>query len=115
MSLLTLQQGPFGVAASARARDATPSGPAVARVASGTGPRTNARPQAQSNPEQAQTRKHPAFEPLRPSVAPTTLFETSQFAAAIPVPDFETLGPSDMQSDPWQPPESSLPLRDRSV
>lgn len=115
VGLVSLQQGPLGVAASVRravpkpgtegiAQPGEPDGTTLDRPAS---ERTAHNPVAGRKEKQNQ-------EPIE-SVAPSTLFEASRIATTLALPEFSPAPPSPGRMEPWIPPGSTLALRDRSV
>lgn len=113
--LISLQQGPFGVAASTRRPVTKPSLQGIAQPAEPDSatldrPTRNDPPRAHRGAKDKQQNQG-AIE----SVAPATLFEASRIATSLALPE-PTPAPSfPTRMQPWTPPGSTLALRDRSV
>lgn len=113
--LVTLQQGPLGVAASASRPVRRPGASRRTRIADAAGAGLDADtpftpPQTPPEPENDLAPKG-----LGPPVAPSTLLEASLISSGLP-PEQNTASLSSRERlSGWTPPQSALVLRDRSV
>ncbi len=113
--LIALQQGPFGVAASTPRPIQKPGSREAMRVAGTGGAAVNEPPSRHANPQKRDQEK---AEPNQYRISPVSsenLIEASLIASALDLtePASAELRPRAMPA--WQPPASSLSLRDRQV
>lgn len=113
--LVTLQQGPLGVAATTLRPVEKPVVERRTRVVDSMGTQLGDAPPMPLQQRQSQQDVPEHFQPVTTPVAPETLLETSMLAAAIH-PDEGILAASlSARLGTWEPPLSSLTLRDRRV
>jgi len=112
---LPAQQGPFGVAAGGVRPLEKTGGRETLRV--DDSPRsTLGRPLPHRvNPNRDRRQNHEQDQAIDSRVAPATLLEASLIAAALIDADEARFAPPPLRAGPWQPPSSSLTLRDRTV
>lgn len=110
-----MQQGPFGVAVEGTRPAERPGGRDRLRVDESTRSEPgNALPH-RVNPSRDRRQNGEQDQSVEPRVAPATLLEASLIAAALIDADEARFSPPPLRTKPWQPPASSLALRDRSV
>lgn len=109
------QQGLLGVAANITRPAGKPDTRELSRVTDSTGARLGSTLPNHTPPARSNRRNPQSDQPVEPYVAPATLLEASLFASTLPNPDETGFSPTPHRMTPWQPPLSSLSLRDRSV
>lgn len=113
--LVTLQQGPFGVAATARRPVEKPAVAGRTRVSDSMGAQLGDAPHSapqrpHKDPENAET-----FQPVTTPVSPGTLLDASLLSAEIDPNEGVLSATLSARLGTWEPPLSSLTLRDRRV
>ncbi|WP_332716211.1 hypothetical protein [Pelagibacterium mangrovi] len=109
------QQGLLGVAANITRPAGKPDTRELSRVTDSTGARLGAALPNRQSTTRLSRRNSQSDQSVEPYVAPATLLEASLIASTLPNPDETGFSPAPHRMTPWQPPLSSLPLRDRSV
>lgn len=113
--LVTLQQGPFGVAASARRPVERPAVAGRTRVPDSMGAQLGDAPKSAPQRHQNDPDKTEEFQPVATTVSPGTLLDASLLSADID-PGAGIQSPAlSARLGTWEPPHSSLSLRDRRV
>lgn len=113
--LISLQQGPFGVAASARRPVQRPGEKSRLRVSELDGARIGPDLPEHSLPDGPAPEDAEDFQASAPMVSSRTLFDASLIVSALPPGEGVLAPPPAPRNADWQPPASTLRLRDRSV
>ncbi|WP_339644067.1 hypothetical protein [uncultured Pelagibacterium sp.] len=109
------QQGPLGIAAAVARPAERPSAPPPHRIRDSAGASLG-QPLPKRPTPNRQSRKNPQDnQALEGTVSSATLLETSLIASTLVNTGTEPGAALVLRSAPWQPPHSSLTLRDRSV
>lgn len=112
---LSPQQGLYGVAASVTRPVEKPEARDRLRVSDSTGPRLGVSLPNRVTPPLPRRQNDEPEQGVEPRVAPATLMEASLIAATLVNAEQSGFTATPLRAAPWQPPLSSLPLRDRKA
>ena len=110
-----MQQGPFGVAVGGARPAERPGGRDPLRVEISTRSELGHALPNRVGPSRDRRQNSEQDQSVDPRVAPATLLEASLIAASLVDADEARFTPPPLRAKPWQPPSSSLTLRDRTV
>ncbi|RDE10251.1 hypothetical protein [Pelagibacterium lacus] len=113
--LVTLQQGPLGVAASTTRSVRRPGASRRARISDTASARLDADTPFTPHQNPPEPENDVTLKGLAPPVAPSTLLEASLISANLPPEQNAASLASREHLSGWTPPQSTLVLRDRSV